>query len=243
MADTGNSTTVGEVSIVPEPTGDPFNRAVLGKAVGTISNNLFLDGSVRVAIAGESTLRASATGEPGGADVSYTAGTVTVNADTLGPSAPATLDPGESVSYTTSVGQAVITVNEPTVTESLQRPDRHRRRRRRDRRPHRRQRNLTAGNGSGWICCRCGPQPLRRTGASTVRLPRRCWTHRPTARPSPTPRRPSRAYGALPGCGCRHFPRRESDRHDDGQQRRELLLHAGHGDFLRRLTRRQPGPS
>ena len=115
---TGNSTTAGEVSIVPEPTGDPFNRAVLSKAVGTITNNLFLNGSVRVAIAGESTLRASATGEPGGADVSYTPGTVTANADTLGPSAATTLHPGESVSYTTAVGQAVITMNEPTVTES-----------------------------------------------------------------------------------------------------------------------------
>ena len=118
IVDTGNSTTAGEVSIVPEPTGDPFNRAVLSKAAGTISNNLFLDGSVRVAVVGESTLRAVATGEPGGADVSYTAGTVTVNADTLGPSAPATLAPGESVNYTTAVGQVVVTANEPAVTES-----------------------------------------------------------------------------------------------------------------------------
>jgi large repetitive protein len=118
VVDTGNSTTAGEVSIVAEPTGDPFNRAVLSKAVGTISNNLFLDGSVRVAVVGESTLRAVATGEPGGADVSYTAGIVTVDADTLGPSAPATLAPGQSVSYTTSVGRVVVTVNQPTVTES-----------------------------------------------------------------------------------------------------------------------------
>ena len=43
---------------------------------------------------------------------------MTVSADTLGPSAPATLVPGESVSYTTAVGQVVVTANEPTVNES-----------------------------------------------------------------------------------------------------------------------------
>ena len=71
-------------------------------------------------------------------------------------------------------GQVVITVNQPTVTESA------------DGQTATATvavvtAEVTVGTGTHatlahlplWICCRCGPQPLRRPVASTARLPRR----------------------------------------------------------------------
>ena len=115
LADTGDSETSGVVAIFPEPASDPLNRAIFSTATGNITSSGFLNGGVDVAIAGNPTLRAIATGEPGGADVSYTPGTVTVNTTT---GTSATLDVGDSQTFPVPGGQVEITVNEPTVIES-----------------------------------------------------------------------------------------------------------------------------
>lgn len=113
--DTGDSSTSGVVAIFPEPASDSLNRAIFSTATGTITSNSFLNGSVDVAIAGNPTLQAIAKGVPGGASVSYTPGTVTVNTTTGG---SATVDLGDSQTFDVPGGRVVITVNEPTVTES-----------------------------------------------------------------------------------------------------------------------------
>ena len=105
------------VSIVPEPSSDPLNRAVLSTVTGNITSSSFLNGGVDIAIGGNSSLQASATGQPGGADVSYNPGTVTVN--TLGgPPGGTVIGLGNSQTFTVPGGQVVVTVNQPTVTES-----------------------------------------------------------------------------------------------------------------------------
>lgn len=75
---TGNCSTSGLVNIIPEPQGDPLNRGILSSAIGTIGNNTFLNGQVGLAIAGQSDLQAFASGVPGGANTTYSPGTVTV---------------------------------------------------------------------------------------------------------------------------------------------------------------------
>jgi large repetitive protein len=115
VVDTGNATTTGVVSIVPEPPSDPFNRAVRSVATGSITTNDFLDGAIHVNIAGTSTLEAFATGEPGGADVDYDPGAVTV---TVG-STRTPVGPGPATHFDVPAGRVSITVNQPTnVTES-----------------------------------------------------------------------------------------------------------------------------
>ena len=57
--------------IFPEPLRQPTNPAILSVASASISDTSFLDGAVEVDIAGSSTLQAFATGEPGGANVTY----------------------------------------------------------------------------------------------------------------------------------------------------------------------------
>ena len=95
VADTGNSSTSGVVAIYPQPLSDPLNRAILSTATGNITSTSFLNGSVDVAVGGNSTLQAFATGEPGGASVNYNPGTVTVN--TVSNPSGTTVDLGESV--------------------------------------------------------------------------------------------------------------------------------------------------
>jgi large repetitive protein len=109
VVDTGNATTTGVVSIVPEPPSDPFNRAVRSVATGSITTNDFLDGAIHVDIAGTSSLQAFATGEPGGADVSYNPGAVTV---TVG-STTTPVGPGPATHFDVPAGRVSITVNQP----------------------------------------------------------------------------------------------------------------------------------
>jgi hypothetical protein len=115
LADTGVSETSGVVAILPEPASDPLNRAIVSTATGTITSSGFLNGGVDVAIAGNPTLEAIATGEPGGADVLYTPATVTVNTTT---GTSATLNPGDFQTFPVPGGLVRITVNNPILTES-----------------------------------------------------------------------------------------------------------------------------
>ncbi len=169
IVDTGDATVNGTVAIFPEPLSDPLNRALVSTATGTITTNTFLNGQVSLSISGPSTLQAFASGEPGGADTSYSPGTVTV---TVG-SVTTPLGLGASQTFNGSNGSVVITVNQPTVTESA------------DGRTATAtvavvtaQVTVTSGTDDHWrrqpwICCHCGPQPLRPTVASTAHLRRR----------------------------------------------------------------------
>ena len=114
VVDTGDSTTSGVLSIIPEPQGDPLNRGLLSSATGTISTNTFLNGQVGLTIAGQSVLNAFASGVPGGANVAYSPGTVSVTAA----GNTTTVGVGQSVTRNVPNGQVVITVNQPTITES-----------------------------------------------------------------------------------------------------------------------------
>ncbi|MFP5282470.1 MAG: Ig-like domain-containing protein, partial [Actinomycetes bacterium] len=114
IVETGDASTRGVVDLVPSPADDPLNRAVRSVATGTLSETSFLDGAVLVAIDGESSLTAIATGEPGGASVRYVPGTVTVTVGDRTETVPL----GESETFTVPGGEVVITVNEPTVTQS-----------------------------------------------------------------------------------------------------------------------------
>jgi large repetitive protein len=114
IVDTGLAVITGTVAIVPQPVSHPLNRAVEATAFGSINTNSFLNGAVQVAIAGTSTLRAFATGEPGGADVFYNPGTVVVTSG----SGTTTLGLGGSATFNAPNGQVEVTVNQPDITES-----------------------------------------------------------------------------------------------------------------------------
>ncbi len=114
VVDTGDSTTSGVLSIIPEPQGDPVNRGLLSSATGNISTNTFLNGQVTLAIAGQSVLQAFASGVPGGANTTYSPGTVTVSVG----STNTTVAVGDSATFDLPNGQVVITVNQPTITEA-----------------------------------------------------------------------------------------------------------------------------
>ena len=119
IADTGDSSTTATVSILPEPAGDPLNRALLSTATGNISTSTFLNGQVGVAIAGQSQLQAFASGVPGGANTTYSPGTVSV---TVGGTTYPVAAGGEfdtDVASPLPNGRVVITANEPNVTESV----------------------------------------------------------------------------------------------------------------------------
>lgn len=118
ILETGDASTRGVVDLVPEPAGDPLNRAVRSTAIGTITGTSFLGGAVDVEIDGPSTLTAIATGEPGGASVEYDPGTVTVTVD----GEETVVAVGATETFTvTGVGEVDITVNQldpADVTES-----------------------------------------------------------------------------------------------------------------------------
>ena len=120
VVDTGDSTTSGVVSLVPEPPGDPLNRAILSTATGNISSSTFLNGQVGVAIAGDSVLQASASGVPGGANTTYSPGAVTVTVGSTNITVPpgGDFDTDDDLPNPLPNGRVVITVNDPTITES-----------------------------------------------------------------------------------------------------------------------------
>jgi hypothetical protein len=119
VANAGDSSTTGTVSIVPEGS-DPLNRAVLSSAIGTISTSSFLNGDVNLTIAGDSQLQAFASGVPGGANTTYSPGSVsvTVGSTTYPVALGGTFDTEVDLPNPLPNGRVVITVNEPNVTES-----------------------------------------------------------------------------------------------------------------------------
>ena len=120
VVDTGDSTTSGVVSFIPEPQGDPFNRGVLSSAIGNISTNTFLNGQVGVAIGGQSVLQAFASGVPSGANTTYSPGTVTVTVGNTNTTVPigGEFDTDDDLPNPLSTGRVVITVNQPTISEA-----------------------------------------------------------------------------------------------------------------------------
>ena len=170
VVDSDDSTTNGFVGIFPEPLSHPLNRAILSVATGSISGTSFLDGAIEVDIAGNSTLQAFATGEPGGATVTYNPGAVTV---TVG-GTTTTVAPSGTQPFDLAGGQVIVTANElTTVTESADGQTAARARspssppRSASGQPARpRPRPLST-------CCRSGPQPFCPPGGSTARRPHR----------------------------------------------------------------------
>jgi hypothetical protein len=120
IVDTGDSQTSGVITFVPEPAGDPLNRGLLSSATGTISSSTFLDGQVGVAIAGQSVLQAFASGVPGGANTTYSPGTVTVTVGSTITTVPlgGEFDTDDDLPNPLPNGRVVITVNQPTITEA-----------------------------------------------------------------------------------------------------------------------------
>ena len=114
VAQTGDANTRGVVALIPEPAGSALHRAVSSTASGQISGTSFLGGAVAVQVAGTPTLQATATGDPGGANVTYTPGAVTVTAN----GTTTTVNAGATQTFTVPGGQVQITANQPTVTEA-----------------------------------------------------------------------------------------------------------------------------
>ncbi len=114
VARTGDARTQGVVELVPEPAGSPLHRAVRSTASGTTSGTSFLNGAVAVQVAGTPTLEATATGDPGGASVTYTPGNVTVTAG----GNTTTVNVGATQTFTVPGGEVQITANPATQTEA-----------------------------------------------------------------------------------------------------------------------------
>lgn len=117
ISQTGASSTTSTVQLEPSAAGG-LNREVVSTVIGNTAGISLLDGAVTVDVAGDTTLTASADGTAGGADVTYTPGTVNVTAagttTELALGATQTVDVGAAG----AIGQVVITANEVTETVS-----------------------------------------------------------------------------------------------------------------------------